>query len=216
MFFAEEEPIDYDDDTGDWDLPIREGGDESRSDAPVPGDQLSDPETWGPYNPGGRPAPVLVGRPGAPIGRGVRVDGDNDDGAGTGEVEVYNPDDPQPVHVGGLEFLATAEERRAGDRDAAERAERAAEYWGRAAAAIREPPETALLGMTPVMESTTTCPTSATNDNEVNHDSIDHHVKKVRPYLSVPMRTDDDATDRSPVVAVADDVSRTVGVITRR
>ena len=71
---------------------------------------------------------------------------DSDDGAGTGASEVYDPNHPKPVRVGGAEFSATAEERRAADRDIPRRTGEAAEFWGRAAVAIREPPEYCLFG----------------------------------------------------------------------
>ena len=50
----------------------------------------------------------------------------------------------------------------------------------------------------------------------VDHDTPTHHVKEVRPHLSVLTGTDDDVTDGGPVVAMADDISRTASVITRR
>ena len=66
------------------------------------------------------------------------------------------------------------------------------------------------------MENMITSPTSANEDSKVCHDSIDHHMKKVHPNFSVPPGTDNNEDNRGPVVAVADDVSRTEGVIIRR
>ena len=81
---------------------------------------------------------------------------------------------------------------------------------------FESPRPTVLSDTIPATGGTTTPPTLARNDSGEIHFSSDHHGEKVRPILSLPLGTDENMGNRGLDSAVADDVSRTVGVITRR